>query len=64
LRDTLNCIDRSQNQPVPADLVRLIVNGTISLIANFQRILTYPASTTNLQVMQAEAKTAGKETKL
>ncbi|KAK3109438.1 hypothetical protein LTR53_017312 [Teratosphaeriaceae sp. CCFEE 6253] len=62
LRDTLNCIDRSQDQPVPVDLVRLIIHGTISLIAKVQRVPDLSSIYDNLQVMQAQAKTAGKET--
>ena len=33
LRDTLNCIDRSQDQAVPANLVRTIITGTLTMIS-------------------------------
>ncbi|KAK0263147.1 hypothetical protein LTS00_018085 [Friedmanniomyces endolithicus] len=61
LRDTLNSIDRSQNQSVPVDLVRSIINGTISLIAKFQRIPNLSTNHENLQKMQTETRTAEKE---
>ena len=32
LPDPLNCIDCAQNQPIPSDLVRLIIIGAISLV--------------------------------
>lgn len=64
LRDTLNCIDRSPSQPVPVDLVRVIVNGTISLIAKFQRIPDLSSIHDSLQIMQTEAKSVGQETTL
>ncbi|KAK5105884.1 hypothetical protein LTR62_001943 [Meristemomyces frigidus] len=62
LRDTPKCFDRSQNQPVPVDLVKLIVNGTIPLIAKFQRIPDSSSICGSLQVMQTEANAPGKET--
>lgn len=60
LRDTLTCIERSHNHPVPVDPVKLIVNGTISLIAKFQRIPDLSNINDSLQVMQTEAETEGR----
>jgi hypothetical protein len=62
LRDTLDCIDRSQGQAVPASHVRTMTTGTLTMIS---KTLGTPDLTTiqdALSIMQTEAKERAKET--
>jgi hypothetical protein len=62
LRDTLNCIDRSQGQTVPADVVRTIVTATLTLISKTIRTPDFITAQDALNIMQTEVRTRAEET--
>jgi lipoate synthase len=62
LRDTLNCIDRSQGQAVPASHVRTIITGTLTMISKTLRIPDLTTIQDVLNIMQTEAKDIAEET--
>jgi hypothetical protein len=61
-RDTLNCIDRSQGQAVPANHVRTMITGTLTMISKTLRTLDLTTIQDALNIMQTEAKDIAEET--
>ena len=61
LRDTLNCIDRSQDQAVPASLVRTLITGTLTMISKTLRTPDLTTIQDTLSIMQTEADEAARE---
>lgn len=65
LRDTLNCIDRSQDQAVPANLVRTMITGTLTMISKILRTSDLTTIQDTLSIMQTEAdEMAGESAKV
>jgi hypothetical protein len=62
LRDTLNCIDRSQGQAVPASYVRTMITGTLTMISKTLRTPDLTTIQDALIIMQTEAKDIAEET--
>jgi hypothetical protein len=62
LRDTLNCIDRSQGQAVPASHVRTMITGTLTMISKTLRTPDLTTIQDALNIMQTEAKDIAEET--
>ena len=56
LQDALACIDRTQSQPVPADLVKVIIHGTLTFILKVQHAPDLSTVCDALSVLQTEAK--------
>ncbi|KAF2631343.1 hypothetical protein BU25DRAFT_332759 [Macroventuria anomochaeta] len=56
LREALTCIDRTQSQPVPADLVKVIIHGTLTFILKVQHTPNLSTVCDALSIMQTEAK--------
>jgi hypothetical protein len=61
LRDTLNCIDRSEGQAVPANHVRTMITGTLTMISKTLRTPDLTTIQDALSIMQTEAKERAKE---
>jgi hypothetical protein len=62
LQDALTCIDRTQSQPVPADLVKVIIHGTLTFILKVQHAPDLSTVCDALSVLQTEAKTTSDNT--
>jgi hypothetical protein len=62
LRDTLNCIDRSQGQAVPANYVRTMITGTPTMISKALRMPDLTTVQDALNIMQTETKDRAEET--
>ena len=62
LVETRSCIDCSQHQAVPADVVKMIIQGTTTFIAKAQNIPDMTTVQDTLRAMHDEAKDATKET--
>ena len=56
LQDALSCIDRTQSQPVPADLVKVIIHGTLTFILKVQHAPDLSTVCDSLSILQTEAK--------
>jgi hypothetical protein len=56
LQDALTCIDRTQSQPVPADLVKVIIHGTLTFILKVQHAPDLSTVCDSLNILQTEAK--------
>jgi dGTP triphosphohydrolase len=56
LQDALTCIDRTQSQPVPADLVKVIIHGTLTFILKVQHAPDLSTVCDALSILQTEAK--------
>ena len=56
LQDALACIDRTQSQPVPADLVKVIIHGTLTFILKVQHAPDLSTVCDSLSILQTEAK--------
>jgi hypothetical protein len=56
LQDALTCIDRTQTQPVPADLVKVIIHGTLTFILKVQHAPDLSTVCDALSILQTEAK--------
>jgi hypothetical protein len=56
LQDALTCIDRTQSQPVPADLVKVIIHGTLTFILKVQHAPDLSTVCDALNILQTEAK--------
>jgi hypothetical protein len=56
LQDALTCIDRTQSQPVPADLVKVIIYGTLTFILKVQHAPDLSTVCDALNILQTEAK--------
>ena len=56
LQDALTCIDRTQSQPVPADLVKIIIHGTLTFILKVQHAPDLSTVCDALSILQIEAK--------
>ncbi|KAF2015999.1 hypothetical protein BU24DRAFT_409159 [Aaosphaeria arxii CBS 175.79] len=61
LEASLTCIERTNNQPVPADLVNTIIHGTVTSILKVQHIPYLSAISDALRILQAEAKATANE---
>jgi hypothetical protein len=62
LQDALTCIDRAQSQPVPADLVKVIIHGTLTFILKVQHAPDLSTVCDALSIMQTETKAASDST--
>lgn len=62
LRNTLNCTDRSQGQAVPANHVRTMITGTLTMISKPLRTPDLTTVQDALNIIQTEAKNRGEET--
>jgi hypothetical protein len=58
LQETLSCIERTENQPVPAALVKTIIHGTVTFILNMQHAPDLTTVCDAMRMAQTEAKTA------
>jgi hypothetical protein len=56
LQDALTCIDRTQSQPVLADLVKVIIHGTLTFILKVQHAPDLSTVCDSLNILQTEAK--------
>jgi hypothetical protein len=56
LQDALTCIDGTQSQPVPADLVKVIIHGTLTFILKVQHAPDLSTVCDALSILQTEAK--------
>ncbi|KAH7563671.1 hypothetical protein BM1_00718 [Bipolaris maydis] len=56
LQDALTCIDRTQSQPIPADLVKIIIHGTLTFILKVQHAPDLSTVCDALSILQTEAK--------
>ncbi|KAJ4330450.1 hypothetical protein N0V95_010054 [Ascochyta clinopodiicola] len=56
LQDALTCIDRTQSQPVPTDLVKVIIHGTLTFILKVQHAPDLSTVCDALSILQTEAK--------
>ncbi|KAF2245047.1 hypothetical protein BU26DRAFT_490157 [Trematosphaeria pertusa] len=61
LQDTLNCIEHTNSQPVPADLVKTIIHGTVTFILKVQHTPNLNAISDALRILQTEAKATADE---
>ncbi|EMD63557.1 hypothetical protein COCSADRAFT_160959 [Bipolaris sorokiniana ND90Pr] len=62
LQDALTCIDRTQSQPVPADLVKIIIHGTLTFILKVQHAPDLSTVCDALSILQTEAKATSDNT--
>ena len=62
LQDALTCIDRTQSQPVPADLVKVIIHGTLTFILKVQHPPDLSTVCDALNILQTEAKASSDNT--
>ncbi|KAH8902606.1 hypothetical protein BR93DRAFT_856230, partial [Coniochaeta sp. PMI_546] len=58
LRDALLCVKRAKDQPVPAELAKAMVLGTMSLIVKMQNIPDLNTVHDVLRLVQTETKIA------
>jgi methyl-accepting chemotaxis protein len=56
LQDALACTDRTQSQPVPADLVKVIIHGTLTFTLKVQHAPDLSTVCDALSILQTEAK--------
>jgi hypothetical protein len=56
LQDALTCIERTNSQPVPADLVKIIIHGTLTFILKVQHAPDLSTVCDALNILQTEAK--------
>ena len=56
LQEALTCIDRTQSQPVPADLVKVIIHGTLTFILKVRHAPDLGTVCNALSILQIEAK--------
>jgi hypothetical protein len=56
LQEALTCIDRTQSQPVPADLVKVIIHGMLTFILKVQHAPDLSTVCDSLNILQTEAK--------
>lgn len=61
LGDMLNCIDRSSDQAVPANLVRTMITGTLTMISKTLRTPDLTTIQDTLSIMQTEADEIARE---
>lgn len=61
LRDALNCIDHSQDQAVPANLVRTMIMGTLTMISKTLRTPDLTTIHDTLTIMRTEADETARE---
>jgi hypothetical protein len=57
-QETLNCIEFTGNQPVPADLVKTIIHGTVTFVLKTQHAPDLTTVCDALRILQTEAKSA------
>jgi hypothetical protein len=62
LQDALTCIDRTQNQPVPADLIRVIIYSTLTFILKVQHAPDLSTVCNSLNILQTKAKASSDNT--
>ena len=62
LQDAPTCIDRTNSQPAPVDLMKTIIHGTITFILEVQRIPNLNTVCDALRILQVEAKTTWENT--
>ncbi|KAF2844323.1 hypothetical protein T440DRAFT_436623, partial [Plenodomus tracheiphilus IPT5] len=62
LQDALTCIDRTNSQPVPADLVKIIIHGTLTFILKVQHTPDLNTVCDALRILQTETKTTSETT--
>lgn len=62
LRDTLDCIDRSQGQAMPSGIVGNIITGTLTMISKTLRTPDLTTVQDTLNIMQTEVKARAGET--
>jgi hypothetical protein len=58
LQETLNCIEFTGNQPVPADLVKTIIHGMVTFVLKTQNAPDLTSVCDALRILQTEAKSA------
>jgi hypothetical protein len=58
LQETLNCIEYTGNQPLPADLVKTIIHGTVTFVLKTQHAPDLTTVCDALRILQTEAKSA------
>jgi hypothetical protein len=56
LQDPLACIHRTQSQPVPADLIKIIIHGTLTFILKVQHTPDLSTVCDTLSILRTEAK--------
>ena len=64
LGDTLDCIDRSQDQHVPANLVRTMITGTLTMISKTLRTPDLNLIQDTLSIMQTEEDRMARVTRM
>ena len=62
LQDAVDCIDRTDSQLVPADLVKIIIHGTLRLILKVQHNSDLNAVCDALRILQNESKISSENT--
>ncbi|KAH7111337.1 hypothetical protein B0J11DRAFT_498685 [Dendryphion nanum] len=62
LQDTLVCIERTDNQPVPAELVKTIIHGTVTFILKTQHTPDLNTVHDALRIAKTEAKATADHT--
>ncbi|KJK73915.1 hypothetical protein H634G_10821 [Metarhizium anisopliae BRIP 53293] len=62
LRDALLCIERTKDQPVPHDLVKIMAMGALSLVNKFHNVPGFSSVHDALQMARTESKTAVEST--
>ncbi|KAG9197704.1 hypothetical protein G6514_001131 [Epicoccum nigrum] len=62
LQDALTCINRTQSQPMPADLAKGIIHGTLTFILKVQHAPDLSTVCDALSALQTEAKTTSDNT--
>ncbi|PSN59123.1 hypothetical protein BS50DRAFT_659047 [Corynespora cassiicola Philippines] len=62
LQNTLSCIERTNDQPVPANLVKTIIHGTVTFILKTQHAPDLNTVCDALNIAQTEAKAAAEST--
>jgi hypothetical protein len=55
LQDALTCINRTQSQPVPADLIKVIIHGTLTFILKVQHAPNLSTVYDALSILQTKA---------
>ncbi|KAI8956692.1 hypothetical protein F5Y11DRAFT_361494 [Daldinia sp. FL1419] len=63
LKEALLCIERSNDQPVPQELAKTMILGTLSLLIKLQNIPEISSIQATLQTAQTKAKADAEQTK-
>ncbi|KAF1934128.1 uncharacterized protein M421DRAFT_388533 [Didymella exigua CBS 183.55] len=62
LHEVLKCINRTKSQPVPADLVKIIIHSALTLILKFQNTPNLSTICDALYILQTETKATSENT--